>query len=36
MDIASTAFFSEKKRYHPKYATGFGVRLLIDFLSAKN
>nr|WP_166157507.1 leucyl aminopeptidase [Neochlamydia sp. AcF84]NGY95682.1 putative cytosol aminopeptidase [Neochlamydia sp. AcF84] len=36
LDIASTAFFSEKKRYHPKYATGFGVRLLIDFLSAKN
>jgi leucyl aminopeptidase len=32
LDIASTAFLSDKKRYHPKFATGFGVRLLIDFL----
>lgn len=31
-DIASTAFLSEPLRYHPKYATGIGVRLMIDFL----
>jgi len=31
-DIASTAFLSEAVRYHPKYATGVGVRLMIDFL----
>ncbi len=31
-DIASTAFFSEAKRYHPKFATGIGVRLMIEFL----
>lgn len=32
LDIASTAFLSEAKRYHPKFATGVGVRLLIEFL----
>lgn len=32
LDIASTAFHSEVKRYHPKYATGIGVRLLVEFL----
>jgi leucyl aminopeptidase len=31
-DIASTAYFSETKRYHPKFATGIGVRLMIEFL----
>lgn len=31
-DIASTAFLSESKRYHPKFATGIGVRLMIEFL----
>jgi leucyl aminopeptidase len=31
-DIASTAFLSEPLRYHPKHATGVGVRLMIDFL----
>lgn len=31
-DIAGTAFINENKRYHPKYATGIGVRLLISFL----
>lgn len=31
-DIASTAFLNENKRYHPKYATGVGVRLMIQFL----
>ena len=30
LDIAGTAFFNEKKRYHPKSATGIGVRLLIE------
>lgn len=32
LDIASTAFLSEAKRYHPKLATGVGVRLLVEFL----
>lgn len=36
LDIASVAYLNEKKRYHPKYATGFGVRLLIDLLSKKD
>lgn len=31
LDIASTAFLSEPKKYHPKHATGIGVRLMIDF-----
>lgn len=31
-DIASTAYLSEARRYHPKHATGVGVRLMIDFL----
>ena len=32
LDIASTAYLSEAKRYHPKFATVLGVRLLIEFL----
>jgi leucyl aminopeptidase len=32
LDIASTAFLNEAKRYHPRFATGFGVRLLVEFL----
>jgi leucyl aminopeptidase len=31
LDIASTAYLSEPKKYLPKYATGVGVRLLIEF-----
>lgn len=31
-DIASTAFSSEIKRYLPKYGTGVGIRLMIDYL----
>jgi leucyl aminopeptidase len=31
-DIASTAFLAEAKRYHPKFGTGVGVRLMIEFL----
>lgn len=31
-DIASTDFLLEAKRYTPKYATGIGVRLMIEFL----
>lgn len=31
-DIASTAFLSESKKYLPKYATGVGVRLMVEFL----
>lgn len=34
LDIASTAFLQSKKRYNPKYATGVGVRLLVDFLES--
>jgi len=32
LDIASTAYLNEPRRYHPKHATGVGVRLMIDFL----
>ncbi|MEM4390773.1 MAG: leucyl aminopeptidase [Candidatus Diapherotrites archaeon] len=32
LDIAGTAFIDEAKDYLPKDATGFGVRLIIDFL----
>ncbi len=32
IDIAGTAFLDKESRYHSKYATGWGVRLLIDFL----
>lgn len=32
LDIAGTAYVTEAKKYLPKYATGFGVRLIVDFL----
>lgn len=32
IDIAATAFVSDVKKYQPKYGTGFGVRLIIEFL----
>jgi leucyl aminopeptidase len=32
LDIAGTAFIAKDKPYKPKGGTGFGVRLLIDFL----
>lgn len=32
IDIASTAYLSESKKYTPKYATGYGVRLILRFL----
>lgn len=32
LDIAGTAYLSETKPYHSTFATGYGVRLLIDFL----
>lgn len=32
LDIAGTAYFKDPKRYHPRFATGVGVRLLIEFL----
>lgn len=32
LDIAPCAYFTEARRYYPKYATGFGVRLLIEYL----
>lgn len=33
LDIAGPAFLKEPKPYRPKGGTGFGVRLLVDFLS---
>lgn len=32
IDIAATAFVSDAKKYQPKYGTGFGVRLILEFL----
>lgn len=32
LDIAGTAYLNEAKRYHPKFGTGIGVRLLIECL----
>jgi leucyl aminopeptidase len=32
IDIAATAYVAEAKKYLPKFATGFGVRLMIEFL----
>ncbi len=32
LDIGGTNYTLQKKGYYPKYATGFGVRLLIEFL----
>lgn len=32
LDIAGTAYAHDAKRYFPKYSTGFGVRLLLNFL----
>lgn len=34
-DIASTAFLSKEKGYCPKYATGVGVRLMIEFFEQR-
>lgn len=34
LDIAGTAFISHPKHYHPTSATGVGVRLLIEYLTA--
>lgn len=31
LDIASSAFLSESRRYQPKLATGIGVRLMVQF-----
>lgn len=31
LDIASTAYLNESKRYHPKRGTGVGVRLMVQF-----
>lgn len=30
-DIAGTAYLSEARRYHPKFGTGIGVRLMVEF-----
>lgn len=34
LDIASTAFLADQRRYHPKHATGVGVRLMIEYLES--
>lgn len=33
IDIAGTSWFSKERGYRPKYATGYGVRLLVNILS---
>jgi leucyl aminopeptidase len=35
LDIAGVAWTSEEVPYHPKGATGFGVRLLVDWLQGR-
>ncbi len=35
IDMAGPAFISKAKKYHPAKGTGWGVRLLIDFLERK-
>jgi leucyl aminopeptidase len=32
IDIAGTAWYTKARGYNPKYATGFGVRLLVDLI----
>lgn len=34
LDIASTAYLNESKRYHPKFGTGIGVRLITELLES--
>lgn len=34
LDIAGTAYINEPKRYHPRFGTGIGVRLLVDLLES--
>jgi len=36
IDIAGTSWFSKKRGYRPKYATGYGVRLFIELLKKLN
>lgn len=31
LDVAGTAFINDSRRYHPRYGTGIGVRLLTQF-----
>lgn len=35
IDIAGAAFWSKPKYYHPTKATGYGVRLLVEFLKKR-
>jgi leucyl aminopeptidase len=35
LDIAGPAFLTKTKHYHPMRGTGFGLRLLVDFLKRK-
>ncbi|MCB1113207.1 MAG: leucyl aminopeptidase family protein [Chlamydiia bacterium] len=32
LDMAPSAFITSEKRYYPKFATGIGVRLLVEYL----
>ncbi len=34
IDIAGAAWYSKKRGYRPKHATGFGLRLLLDFIES--
>ena len=36
IDIAGTSWFSKKRGYRPRYATGYGVRLFIELLKSLN
>lgn len=36
IDIAGAAYWSKPKYYHPTKATGYGVRLMIEFLSRRS
>jgi leucyl aminopeptidase len=33
LDIAGTSWYSKERGYRPKYATGYGVRLIIELIS---
>ncbi len=36
LDIAGAAWFKSQKEYIPQYATGIGVRLLVDYIISSN
>lgn len=34
LDIAPVDYYNEPRRYHPKHATGIGVRILVEYLTS--